>query len=105
MTRTEINKKIKEYVIILHNTFHPDKKQVYTDITDWPYAVAINVTGSCGDIETHSTKILKIVNKSVICVDDEYVEIPVKDLTTPEAKGIYIMLKEVYDELGGSDSI
>lgn len=105
MTRTEINKKIKEYVTILHNTFHPNDKPVYTDIIDWPYAVAINIINSCGDIETHSSKMLKIVNRSVICVDDEYVETPVKDLTKVEAYGLYIMLKQCCDELNvDSDS-
>lgn len=105
MTRTEINKKIKEYVIILHNTHHPNENLVYTDIVDWPYAVAINIINSCGDIETHSSKMLKIVNRSVICVDDEYVEIPVKDLTRVEAYGLYIMLKQCLDDLGfGEDS-
>jgi len=106
MTRVEINKKIKEYIISLHNILHGNEKPVYVDIMDWPYTVPINVIVGSGNMETHSAKMLKVVNKSAICVDDEYVEIPVKDLTKIEAKDLYIMLKQCYDELGGeSDSI
>lgn len=103
MTNTEHLKKIKEYVTALANILHPNERPLHTVVDEWPFSAAINVTNSCGDIETHSTRELKIVNKSVILVDEEYIEIPVNELDPTEIKCIYVMLYDTYMELTGTE--
>ena len=103
MTKTEYLKKIKEYTIVLANILHPGDKPIHTVVDDWPWSAAVNVTNSCGDIETHSIKEVKIVNRSVIIVDEEYIEIPVKELESIEIKDVYGMLYDTYMELTGSE--
>ena len=99
LTRRTLLMRIKKYVNLLNELLHYGEEEVYTCLDDWGWASAVNVIIGDGTMETHSTKMLKIVDNEVICIDDEYIEIPIKELDDRELDSILYMLEQAYLEL------
>ncbi len=102
VNKSEIIEQIKNLVITFNSLFHADEEKVYTNVTDWLFATAVNLDkpDAPDKVETRATIELYISDDDkVICIDDHNVRTELSCFTRPELLDILYMLNEAYTDL------